>query len=106
MGSSASTATIAAVSPISIAVGPAWVIGSCDQREMERDALLGEGAAADLLDRRHHAALAIEQGVGETHDADVRRRGRRGAADRPGDLVLVALGLERACRDERCGGRA
>ena len=44
--------------------------------------------------------------VGERHDADVRHRGRRGAADRPRDRRLVALGIERAGGDEGARGRA
>ena len=76
------------------------------QIEPERIALERRDAAADRLDRRGHAAAAAEQAVGERDDADVGRRGRRGAAQPARDRRLVAARIERAGRDEGAGGRA
>jgi hypothetical protein len=59
--------------------------------EPERHAFARDLAAADGLDRGHHSALALEYLVGERDDPEVGRGGRRGAADRPGDVALVAL---------------
>ena len=50
--------------------------------EPERRRLPGQVAAADAFDRGDHAAVAAEQTVRERDDADIRRRGRRGAPQR------------------------
>ena len=50
------------------------------QRQPERLGLVGQGAAPDRIDRRHHAPLAAEHAVGERHDARIWRRCRRSAA--------------------------
>ena len=54
----------------------------------------------------HHAAAAAEPLVGERDEAQVRRRRRRGRAQRLRDLVLVAMRRQQADRDVGRGGRA
>lgn len=54
--------------------------------EAERFAFHGVVAGADGLDRAHHAAVALEQAVGDRHDARIRLRGARSAPHLPGNL--------------------
>ena len=59
--------------------------------EPERMAFGRRIARADGFDRAHHAAVALEQAVGDRDDARIRLRGARGAPDVPGDLHFIAL---------------
>src|SRR5690349_6229991 len=97
--------TIAAVSPISIGVRTASGI-ALDQVEAERVAFVTLDAAADALDRRHHAAVAPENSVRERDDADVRRRGGGEPADVFRNLDFGASRVERADGHEGSGSRA
>jgi len=74
--------------------------------EPERVGLIGDLAASDCVDRRHHAAVAAEHAVGERHQADIGRRRRRGAAKLVRDRPFVATRVERAGRDIGARGRA
>src|SRR5262249_14964151 len=53
------------------------------QFEPERVGLIGDLAASNRVDRRHHAAVAAEHAVGKRHEATIGRRRRRGAATPP-----------------------
>src|SRR5262249_8104002 len=76
------------------------------QFEPERVGLIGDLAATDRIDRRHHAAVAAEHAVGKRHEAAVGRRRRRGAAKLARDRPFVATRVERAGRDIGARGRA
>ena len=65
----------------------------------------GEVTGADGLDGMDHAAIALEQFVGKANDARVGMGGARGASDRPGNLLFVAFGIERASRHKCAGTR-
>jgi hypothetical protein len=54
--------------------------------ETERFAFHGVVAGADGLDSSHHAAIALEQAVGDRHDARIRLGGARSAPHLPGNL--------------------
>src|SRR6516165_11212819 len=69
------------------------------QLEPERVGLIGDLAASDGVNRRHHAAVAAEHAVGERNQAAIGRRRRRGAAKLARDHPFVATRVERAGRD-------
>ncbi|GAC1341232.1 MAG: hypothetical protein NVSMB26_29410 [Beijerinckiaceae bacterium] len=68
----------------------ACVLRPSRQFQHERHAFITVRAAADVLDGRDHSAAALQHRIGDRHHPAVRRRRRRGAADRIGDLGLGA----------------
>ena len=61
-------------------------LGGKPRRQRKHLRFVGDSASPDILDRRHHAAVARERLVGERDEKAVRIGGRRGAAKRAGKL--------------------
>src|SRR5688500_2611787 len=74
------------------------------ETEREDGALDCLGAAADPLDRPHHAPPPPQNLVGDRDDAGVRRRLRRALAQAERNLRLVEIGSEGAIGGKRGGG--
>src|SRR4029079_10431013 len=114
-GSSASTATMAAVSPTSIGVrcGASAMIGlmarliradhESFQIEPEGFAFERRHARTERFDRGDHAAPSPKDAVGMVDQHDVGHCGSRRLADGLRNGCLVAVGIERAGRDKRAG---
>src|SRR6185312_1731088 len=70
------------------------------QIQPERMALGRRFAGTDAFNRADHAAVAIQEAVGDRDDARIRLRRGRGGADRLRDLQFVAPRIDRAGGDE------
>src|SRR4249920_1894214 len=73
---------------------PAWVWST--DIKTERVAFGGGITDADGIDRPYHAPIPFEKAIGNRNDSSIRLRGTRGTPDVPGNLHLIALGIEGA----------